>query len=593
VEKTDIEPLTLDAALRSRKRLRRTLAARESLTALKIAVLGGVTTNELVDFLELHLLAAGFAPTFYQSEYNKYYEDAVLDTERLVAFKPNLVYVHTHGLNISRFPSIGATEADLRQRVEEELGRFRAIWSSLHAKLGCQVIQNNFEHPATPVLGNFDSISPAGRTRFTNELNIEFSRSAAADNNLILHDINALAGRFGSERWFDPTRWYSYKILTTPAASYEMAKSLSALVCAALGRVKKVLVLDLDNTLWGGVIGDDGLDRIQIGRETPVAEAHTALQEYCLALRERGILLAVCSKNDEKVARSGFTHPESVLKQEHFAAFRANWNPKHENIKEIATELNLGLDSFVFLDDNPAERAIVAAQLPMVGVPDVGSNAADFIPILHAQRYFETVNLSAEDVKRTELYAANAARSAVQAQFANYDEYLQSLQMQAQIGPFKPVYLERISQLINKTNQFNLTTRRYAYSEVESVANSPTHVTLYGKLSDTFGDNGLVSIVIGSLHEQRLEVDLWVMSCRVLKRGMELAMFNSLVDAARGLGASRIIGRYIPTDRNSMVEHFYRDLGFTQDETGEAGGTTVWTIDIATRPQHVHQIAVQ
>ena len=588
----DIEPLSLETVLRFRKRLRRVLAAKESLTPIKIAVLGGVTTNELVDFLELQLLAAGFAPAFYQSEYNKYYEEGVLDAARLVEFKPNLVYVHTHWLNVARFPAISATEADLRQRVEEELARFRALWSSIHTRIGCQIIQNNFEHPPAPVLGNFDSVSPAGRTRFINELNLEFALCARADNKLIVHDINALAARFGTERWFDPTRWYSYKIPTTPAASYEMSRSLSALVCAALGRVKKVLILDLDNTLWGGVIGDDGLDRIQIGRETPVAEAHAAFQEYCLALRERGILLAVCSKNDEKVARSGFGHPESVLKLEHFAAFKANWNPKHENIKEIASELNLGLDSFVLVDDNPAERALVAAQLPMVAVPDIGANAADFIPIIHAQRYFETVNISAEDVARTELYAANAARSAVQAQFANYDEYLQSLKMQAEIAPFKPVYLERISQLINKTNQFNLTTRRYAYSEVETVATSPGYITLYGKLNDTFGDNGLVSIVIGSVLGERVEVDLWVMSCRVLKRGMELAMFNALVDAARGHGATRIVGKYIPTERNSMVEHFYRDLGFTQEGQAEAGGTTEWTLDISGLPQHPHQIAV-
>jgi FkbH-like protein len=293
------------------------------------------------------------------------------------------------------------------------------------------------------------------------------------------------------------------------------------------------------------------------------------------------------------VARSGFGHPESVLKLEHFAAFKANWNPKHENIREIAAELNLGLDSFVFVDDNPAERALVAAQLPMVAVPDVGANAADFIPIIHAQRYFETLNISAEDVKRTELYADNAARSAMQAQFASYEEYLQSLRMQAEIAPFKPVYLERISQLINKTNQFNLTTRRYAYSEVEGVATNPGYITLYGKLSDMFGDNGLVCIVIGSLHGERVEVDLWLMSCRVLKRGMELAMFNALVDAARTHGATRIVGRYIPTERNSMVEHFYRDLGFTQHGAAQAGGTTEWTLDISGFPQHPHQITVQ
>ncbi|MDB4969844.1 MAG: FkbH like protein, partial [Myxococcales bacterium] len=381
---TDVRSLPLDQILRSRKRLRRELAAAPSLRPLRVAVLGGPTTVEVVELLELLLLSDGFAPTFYQSEYNKFYEDATLDVARVAEFKPDLVWVHTQVLNVSRFPAPGFSEADLDARVAEELDRFGRMWESIHAHVGCQIIQNNFEHPPFPALGNLDSTVAGGQTRFVYELNRAFARRASADGRLLVHDLNALAARVGQARWFDWERWYSYKMLTTPEASWEVAASIASLVAAIRGRAKKCLVLDLDNTLWGGVIGDDGVDKLQIGKETAVAEAYSAFQRYCVSLRERGVVLAVCSKNEDATARSGFGHPDSILKIDHFSAFKANWEPKPDNIRAIAEELSLGLDSFVFIDDNPAERAIVRAQLPMVAVPEVGAEVAQFPAIISA-----------------------------------------------------------------------------------------------------------------------------------------------------------------------------------------------------------------
>ena len=577
-----LRQLPVEEILQKRKRLKRELLERAQLQDVRIAVLGGTTTNEVVDLLEALLLADGFKPVFQQSEYNKYYEDAVLEPEKILAFRPDIVYVHTHWNNIRQFPPVGATDDQAESLLARELGRYKSIWTSLHQVVGCQVIQNNFEHPPFPILGNLDSVAPGGKTRFIYQLNSEFAKAAQGNRKLLIQDLNALAAGIGHDRWFDWERWYSYKILTTPEGSFAIAKSLAAMIGAMLGRVKKALVLDLDNTLWGGVIGDDGLDKIQIGRETAVADAYTAFQEYCLALRERGVLLAVCSKNNLDTAKSGFSHPDTILKLEHFSSFQANWQPKHENIETIARELNLGLDSFVFVDDNPAERAIVAAQLPAVTVPDVGSEVSRFPGILQAGRYFEAVNLSKEDMERAASYAANAERTAQESKYADYGEYLDSLDMSAEIEPFQSVYLDRITQLINKTNQFNLTTRRYTSAEVEAIARDSNYIALYGKLTDTFGDNGLISVIIGRREAADLQLDLWIMSCRVLKRDMEIAMLDTLAEHARAAGVEKIVGTYLRTPKNAMVEDHYGKLGFTLESSAEDGSKSVWSLRVAT-----------
>jgi FkbH-like protein len=575
----NLSAYSLDELLLKRRSLRRTLSAAEGLKEIRIAVLGGTTTNELVDLVEVLLLNEGFRPTFYQSDYGRYYEDAVLEPQTIAAFKPDIVYVHTCSLNIQGWPPVSCSEEDLPGYVEREMNRFRAIWRSLEANVGCQVIQNNFELPAEAILGNLDAVSAGGSSRFVAELNRAIAAEAVANPKLLMQDLHSIAARLGISRWFDAERWFSYKVANTVEGSFAIASSLQAVIGAMYGRSRKVLVLDLDNTLWGGVIGDDGADKILIGRETPIAEAYTAFQEYCLRLRDRGILLAVCSKNNDDVARSGFAHPDSVLKLEHFSAFKANWEPKHENILEIARELNLGVDSFVFVDDNPAERAIVEAQIPGIAVPDVGNEVARFIPILDAARYFEPVALGKEDLARARLYEENAQRAQLEQKFANYGEYLDSLEMVAEIDVFNPTYMERIAQLTNKTNQFNLTTRRYTLAEIEATVSSGKHIGIYGKLADRFGDNGLISIVLGRVDAETLYLDLWLMSCRVLKREMELAMLDGVALRARAAGLTRLIGYYLPTKKNGMVAEHYALLGF--EKIGQhADGATEWALDL-------------
>ena len=575
--------LPIEELLSTKKSLKRELG--EQLEShpqpqeIRIAVLGGSTTSEIVDLMELWLLDSGFHPVFHQSEYGRFEVDAVHDFEAIGQFKPDLVYLHTSVHNLRNFPAACASEADLAACVGRELERFRAIWRSLERNLGCMIVQNNFELPDAAILGNFDAVAAGGRTRFVNEVNREFARAAASDPRMTIQDAAGISARVGLDRWFDPARWFSFKLATSAAASNALAQSFAAICRGLYGRSRKVLVLDLDNTLWGGVIGDDGLEGIRIGRETAVAEAYTAFQEYCLALRQRGVLLAVCSKNDEAVARLGFTHPDSVLRLEHFASFKANWEPKHKTIEAIAAELNLGWESFVFVDDNPAERALVEAQLPGIAVPGVGEDVAAYPAIIEAGRYFEQLSLTSEDTARASLYVRSSEQAKSAGQFESYDAYLESLEMTAEIDRFKPVYLERIAQLTNKTNQFNLTTRRYTFAELEALSRDRDCLCLYGRLSDRFGDHGLVSVVLGRREGDALDIDLWLMSCRVLKRGMEYAMLDALVDSARQLGVRSLRGRYLPTRKNTIVEDLYPALGFARG-CENASGDAVFTLDL-------------
>lgn len=567
--------------LLKRKKLRRELSVVPGLLEVRIAVLGGSTTQEIVDLLELLLLDAGFLPVFYQGAYGRFYEEAVLDQSQLVAFAPDIVYMHTGQSDLVGLAADCASKTEADTRVDAEFNRYRQIWQSIKDALPAQIIQNNFELPPAALLGNLDAVLAQSASRICLQLNTRFAEAAENNPRLLLQDVHRIAAGVGLDRWFDPSRWFSYKIAVTPEASLALARSLTAIVRALYGKSRKVLVLDLDNTLWGGVIGDDGVEKLQIGNETALAEAYTAFQQYCLALHNRGVLLAVCSKNDEAIAKSGFKHPDSLLRVEHFSSFQANWEPKHESILRIAAELNLGIDSFVFVDDNPAERAIVQAQLPSVAVPDIGNDVSRYISILDSFRYFEPVSILKEDRDRTSQYAANTARSALQESFANYGEYLQSLEMYAEIARFSAVYLDRIAQLTNKTNQFNLTTRRYTRAEIEALASDERYIGLYGRLSDRFGDNGLISVVLGRIDKQKLHLDLWLMSCRVLKREMELAMLDALVEHAHSAGITTLCGYYLPTKKNGMVAAHYKQLGFHQISVDPESLAATWSLDIS------------
>jgi FkbH-like protein len=565
--------------MRKKTALRRELLAKAHLMEKRIAILGGSTTAEVKDMLELFLLKAGIKPQFYESEYNKYYEDLNFDNPQLRSFNPELIYIHTSSANLVKLPSIADTPQAAEAGLQSEFGRFRSLWQKADSQYHCPVIQNNFELPLRRVLGNLDAVDPRGHTHYVGEMNRLMAAYALEHPGLHIHDLNTLAAWFGLERWHDRQAWFMYKYAMAFDAIPSLAHSVAGMILAVYGLGKKALVLDLDNTLWGGVIGDDGVQGIQIGKETPEAEAHTDFQGYARDLGRRGIVLAVSSKNEHANAEAGLAHPDSVLKRADFAAFRANWDPKHENIRAIARELNLGLDSLVFADDNPAERELVRAQTPDVAVPELGDDPSRYAGLLDRAGYFETVSLSAEDLQRGAMYASNRDRQEAESGFATYGDYLDSLRMVAEILPFSALYLDRITQLTNKSNQFNLTTRRYTQPEMEAVAADPSRIHLYGRLADTFGDNGLVSVLIGKVQGDALDVELWLMSCRVLKRGMEHAMLDALVAQASARGLKRIKGSYFRTAKNGMVEDFYGLMGFAPLAKSDNGDST-WTFEI-------------
>ena len=433
--------------------------------------------------------------------------------------------------------------------------------------------------PSDPVFGGLDARIPGSPRAMIERFNARLYEEVAKPNDLVV-DLAFLAAKVGLDTWNDARGWHKAKLASSLDATPLYADHVCRLLGAARGKARKCLVLDLDNTLWGGVIGDDGLDGIALGQNSAVGEAHVALQRFLLDLRRRGVILAVCSKNEDATARIPFRdHPEMVLKEDHIAVFIANWSDKANNLREIAATLNIGTDSLVFLDDNPVERGQVRQVLPEVAVPELTEDPADYIHLLANAGYFEAIGLSAEDLARADFYQANAERVSLQ-KVGNLEEYLHSLHMVATIDSFKAVGRIRIAQLINKSNQFNLTTRRYSESDVEAFETDPGKFCLQVRLADRFGDNGMISVVIFDKHPNEWSCDTWLMSCRVLGRRVEQLVLATVAKAACKAGARRLVGTYIPTKKNVLVVEHFAKLGFTKTADLPDGGTT-WALDLA------------
>ena len=577
-------PFDSDYLLKKAKRIKRELLEQQTDKKLilhkKIAVLGGSTTHDIIRMLDLFLLNEGIEAQFYESEYGQYFQDAMFENPELAEFAPDLIFIHTSNRNITGYPVIGASREDVENALSQEANRFEMMWDKLAGTYHCPIIQNNFEAPFYRILGNKDAVDIHGKLYFINALNMKFAEYANAHNNFFIHDINYMAASYGLEKWADPFYWHMYKYCMCMQAIPEFAFNLSHIVKAILGKNKKAFVLDLDNTLWGGIVGDDGAENLEIGQETSMGQVYTEFQRYIKSHKDLGVMLNVASKNEEENAIAGLNHPDGELKPEDFILIKANWEPKSMNVAAIAKELNIGEDALVFVDDNPAEREIIRQQLPKVAVPEITKTGTSdrapeqYIRILDRNGYFETISLSEDDRKRNEMYKANIERKHQEMKFGDYQEYLKSLEMTGTIRPFEAMYMSRIAQLTNKSNQFNLTTHRYTQSEIEAIAENREYIALYGKLEDKFGDNGVVSVVIGHKEADTLHIDLWLMSCRVLKRDMEFAMMDELVAQCQKDGIKQIRGYYYPTAKNAMVKEFYGLQGFTRTDEDEAGNTT-------------------
>ncbi len=573
-------PFDVSYLISNKKKIKKELLAKPGLLPKNIAILGGSTTSEIKNMLEIFLLNHGIKPTFYESEYNKFYEDAVFGNEELDNFNPDIIYIHTTNRNIMEYPTMYNDENVINEKLNSEYEKFRIIWDKLFSKFNSTIIQNNFEYPYYRLLGNKDASDIHGKINFITRLNQKFYEYASSTKNFFINDINYVSSCYGLDKWANQFYWHMYKYAMDVQAIPYLAFNIANIIKSIYGKNKKAFVLDLDNTLWGGIVGDDGIENLALGPEVPSGQVYTEFQNYLKEHKSLGIILNVNSKNEHENAIAGLNHPAGTLKPDDFIIIKANWNPKNLNIKDIAEELNLGADSFVFVDDNPAERQICRDYIDGLSTPEIDV-PENYIRIIDHNGYFEVTNFSNEDMKKNELYKDNAKRSQMMATFENYNDYLLSLKMKAEISTFKSIYLERISQLSNKSNQFNLTTKRYSLADIEAVDKDDNYIKLYGKLEDIFGDNGVITVVIGNIkNNDELHIDLWIMSCRVLKRNMEFAMLDALVKKAKERNIKTIYGYYYPTLKNKMVKDFYDLQGFEEISCDEDGNKT-YKLDIS------------
>ncbi len=539
---------------------------------VRLAILGSATTVHLPPPIRVAALRRNIFVAVHEGEYGQYAQELDDPDSGLHRFRPDLVLLAFDAPHVAAGLDPAADAAGSERALRECLGRMERCWRKAQA-LGATVIQQTVLPTLPALMGSNEQRLPGSAAGLVARLN-EALPAAADAAGVHLLSLDRVAARDGIASWHDPVLWHRAKQDVTPVAAPVYGDLVGRLVAALQGRSAKCLVLDLDNTLWGGVIGDDGLEGIVVGQGSALGEAFLSVQAHARALAARGVILAVCSKNDEANALSPFErHPEMLLKRADFSCFVANWDDKAANLRRIARELNIGVDSLVFLDDNPFERNLIRAELPEVSVPEVPEDD----PALMAQAladagYFEAVSITEEDRARTGSYRANAERAALAGEATDLPSYLRSLEMQLVWRRFDRIGLGRVVQLINKTNQFNLTTRRTTEAEVLALMGDPRAFGLQLRLLDRFGDNGIIAVVAGRVDEaRRCHIETWLMSCRVLGRGVEQATLALLAEQARGLGATELVGEYVPTAKNAMVAEHYARLGF-RDAVQRADG---------------------
>ena len=547
------------------------------LRKIRIAILGSNSLEHFSDIFGFWLAIESFNLELYLAPFNTI-RQTVLDGEsELYRFKPDVVWLFTTHRDVIIEAEHDHSLETINQNVQAVVDEYKKLWGTIQSRISAFIIQNNADLPAERVFGNMDGSTAWGKATLLRQFNVKLA--SMQPPGVIIYDLDHVSSLFGRGRWCDMRYWFhskhAFSLEAIGLVSFYGAKLISALK----GSAKKCIVLDLDNTLWGGVIGDDGLDGIRLGNGAD-GEAFVAFQDYLRALNKRGIILAVCSKNEEDNAKEPFlSHPDMRLKMDNIAVFRANWKNKADNIHDIADTLNIGLDSMVFLDDNPVERELVRSMLPMVMVPELTDDPADYITILDRLCAFETVSFSEEDKIRARMYKDNAQRKELQNNFSDISEYLKSLDMEATEGVVDDFHIKRMSQLINKSNQFHLTGTRYTVSELEGLNADSNCVVRYFNLKDRFGDNGLISVIVMKCDGETLLIDTWVMSCRVLSRGMEEFICLAMISIARDRGCKKILGRYVPSKKNQLVAGLYERLGFEKCQEDD-NHTSYWELSL-------------
>jgi FkbH-like protein len=559
----------------------------------RLAILGSVTIDHLVPAIRVAALRRQLWLDVYSGGYGQYRQEIMDSGSALARFAPQTILLSIAAMHVIPDMDV-ATAADQVDRVVGAvIEDFRSLWRRARHDMQSAVIHQSFLNLAEPLFGSFDRLVPGSPWRVIERLNQTLAQ-AAADEGVSLLDIARASQRDGLDAWFDAARMLQAKQEIAPQAAPAYGELLARIIGVHQGRSKKCLVLDLDNTLWGGVLGDDGIQGLVLGQGSAAGEAYLGVQKYAKQLKERGVLLAVCSKNDAALAEEAFaSHPEMILHRNDIAAFIANWSDKARNLEALASQLNIGVDSLVFLDDNPTERARVREALPAVAVPELPDDVAGYVRRLADAGYFEATSFTAEDKDRTTSYSQDVQRQSLRESAQSMSEFLQRLEMCVEYGPVAGIDLPRVTQLIDKTNQFTPTTRRYSGEIVTKHLSTAGAIGIQFRLRDRFGDNGLVSAMLllpveGS--SDCLEIDVWVMSCRVFGRQLEHEAMNIAVETARRCGVRRIVGVYIPTAKNALIRDLYAELGFqAADLPDHAPGTSRWTLDLSEyTPRQTH-----
>lgn len=553
-----------------------------ALTKFKLAILRSFTVEPIVPLLRAEAFACGIDLEVHIGDFNTYVQDMLDGQSALYRFAPDAVVLAVRTGQAAPelwrdFADLGPEGAervvrDVVQRYEQWIGAFRK-----HSQAA--LIVHSLERPSSPSLGVLDDQSEAGQSGLIRQINRELRRIAGGFQGVYVLDYDALVARHGSQHWHDERKWLTVRFPIAAGYLLQMAREWMRFIVPLSGRTAKVLVVDLDNTLWGGVIGEDGMAGIQVGPEFPGA-AYQALQRALLDLSRKGILLAVCSKNNLDDAMEALEkHPGMLLRAKHFAALRVNWTDKQQNLREIAQELNVGIDALAFLDDNPFEREQVRVALPGVIVIDLPRNPLEYASAVRNCAALERLTLSAEDQRRTEMYASQKHRAGAEQTFLSKEDFFRFLEQEAELEPVSDLTLARIAQLTQKTNQFNLTTRRYTEPQIAEMAQKPDWHIFSIRVSDRFGDQGLVGVAITHDEGEQCEVDTFLLSCRVIGRTVETALLSHLAKSAAERGRKRLVGWFLPTKKNAPARDFYRQHGFERQESNGAG--SLWALELS------------
>lgn len=535
----------------------------------KLVVLGNCSTQFLSEAVEGYAKLSGLNLNVFDADYNQIDAQLLDPVSEVYSFAPEeiLLWLGTEKL----YEEFLDMDMPARSRFADSyLQKIEHYWELISNNSNARIMQMNFSEIDDKVLGSYSCKIETTFTFQIRKLNHLLQEAAAKNGRVYIVDILSIQLRLGRKTFFNAPLYYNAKMSVAMNVLPDIAKAVVDVILAMCGRIKKCVVLDLDNTLWGGVIGDDGMAGIEIG-ELGKGHVFSNLQRWLKQLKEYGVILAVCSKNEENIAKEPFEkHDEMVLRLSDISLFVANWNDKATNIRMIQESLNIGMDSIVFLDDNPFERNLVKEKLPGIEVPELPEDPSLWLTFLQEQNYFETASYSGESSDRTKQYQAELERKKTEQNFESIDDYLKSLEMVGAANAFSPLQYPRISQLTQRSNQFNLRTIRYSEDEIQRMAEDDHYIPLYFTLKDRFGDHGLVAVVImEKVSDEELFMNTWLMSCRVLKRGMEEFVINSVMRKAKDAGFRTLSAEYIPTPKNRMVKDIYEAMGFEKSGNGK------------------------